>query len=353
MKNIILFLIIFIFISTYSFGFDNEFSFNNKIEISSYYNSNILKLSEENIDEFKNNEKPDKYHIKSVDDIVTSFRCELALKHYIVAGHTQVDKIIFKYNKCWKNDLKDVKFVGAEVIQYFSKYFDISAKYFYFPYIYINHYYSLLDNEDMYRKFSYSKNVYRSGMNLKFVDLIHFGYQFEYSQNYYNKYFGEYDSDDFKHSFSVTFFPYENIRMKFRYSYKQSLAEAEKVFGDITGLYEIRDASYESNIYYGSITIPIRSFDFAKDLRLFTSLEFENRFFQSQFSQNVDPYHSGRKDKIFRFEGSLIYPFFYIFNLKGFYNYETRNVSAPAGSDVEDEKEYSLKKVGCSLSVKF
>ena len=353
MKNIILFLIIFIFISTYSFGFDNEFSFNNKIEISSYYNSNILKLSEENIDEFKNNEKPDKYHIKSVDDIVTSFRCELALKHYIVAGHTQVDKIIFKYNKCWKNDLKDVKFVGAEVIQYFSKYFDISAKYFYFPYIYINHYYSLLDNEDMYRKFSYSKNVYRSGMNLKFVDLIHFGYQFEYSQNYYNKYFGEYDSDDFKHSFSITFFPYENIRMKFRYSYKHSLAEAEKVFGDITGLYEIRDASYESNIYYGSLTIPIRRGSFKSNFKLFTSFEFEERFFQSKYSQTIDPYHSGRKDNIFSFETSLIYPIFYIFDLKGFYMYETRNVSAPAGSFVEDEKEYSVKKVGCLLMIRF
>nr|MBC8526159.1 hypothetical protein [Candidatus Cloacimonadota bacterium] len=222
MKNIILFLIVFICISAYSFAFDNEFSLNSKIEFATYYNSNILKLSSENINEFKENLKPDRYHIKSVDDIVTSFRCELAFKHYFAFGHTQIDKIIFKYNKCWKNDLKDVKFIGAEVIQYFSKYFNISAKYFYFPYIYINHYYSLLDNGDVYRKFSYSKNVYRSGMNLKFVDLIHFGYQFEYSQNYYNKYFGEYDSDDFKHSFSITFFPYENIRMKFRYSYKQS-----------------------------------------------------------------------------------------------------------------------------------
>lgn len=353
MKNNILFLIIFICISTYSFAFADEFSLNNKIEFATYYNSNILKLSSENINEFKGNLKPERYHIKSVDDIVTSFRCELAFKHYLAFGHTQIDKIIFKYSKYWKNDIKDVKFVGAEVIQYFSKYFDISAKYFYFPYIYINHYYSLLDNENVYRKFSYSKNVYRSGMNIKFIDLIHFEYQFEYSQNYYNKYFGEYNSDDFKNTVAVTIFPYKNLRLKFRYSYKQSLAQADKAYNDITGVNEIRDPSYESDIYYGSITIPIRSLDFAKDLRLFTSLEFENRFFQSQYSQTIDPYHSGRKDNIFSFETSLIYPIFYIFDLKGFYIYETRNVSAPAGNFVSDEKEYSVKKIGCSFKIRF
>ena len=353
MRNNILFFIILIFLSTYSFGFDNEVSFNNKIGIANYYNSNILKLSEENIEEFKNNEKPDKYHIKSVDDIVTSFRCELALKHYFLAGHTQIDKIIFKYNKYWKNDIKDITFVGIEAIQYFSRYFDMSFKYFYFPYIYINHYDSFIDDENVYKKFSYSKNVYRSGMNIKFAELIHLGYQFEYSQNYYNKYFVEYDSDDFVHIFSLTFFPYENIRMKFRYSYKQSLTEPEKAYDGISGLYEIRDASYESNIYYWSLTIPIKRERDKSNFKLFTSFGIEERFYQSQFSQSIDPYHSGRKDKIYQFEGSLIYPFFYIFDIKGFYNYEIRNVSATAGSFVSDEKEYSLKKVGCSLMIRF
>lgn len=353
MKNIILFIIIFIFISTYSFGFINEFSFNNKIEIVNYYNSNILKISSENINKFKGNSNPDKYHIKSIDDFVTSLRCELSFKHKLTFGHTQIDKIVFKYDRYWNNNIKDLRYFSIQFIQFWSRYFDFSGKYFYFPKIYINHYNSLLDNEDVYRKFSYSKNIYRSGMNLKFVDLIHLGYQFEYSQNYYNKYFKEYDSDDFKHTFSVTFFPYENLRMKFRYSYKQSFAEAEKAFDNISGYDTIRDASYESNIYYGSFTIPIRKIKFASNPKLITSLEFEERFFQSKYSQTIDPYHSGRKDNIFNFEISLIYPIFYIFNVKGFYMYETRNVSAIAGNFVADEKEYAVKKVGCSLSVKF
>ncbi len=349
----ILFLFFFIAISEPSFAEFNNISLLNKIEIENHYDSNIIKLSSKSIDDFKHSVNPAKFHINSVDDIVTSVRYELGIKHRLITGHTQIDRIIFKYNKFWNNSIKNYHYFGAELKQYFSRNFNISLKYLYFPHIYINHYNSLLDDENIYRRFSYSKNIYRSGFNLKLIDLIHFGYQFEYSQNYYNKYFGEYNSDNFKHTFSITSFPYENLILKFRYSYEQSSAKPDKAYNDITGMNEIRDPSYESDVYYGSITIPIRTFDFAKDLRLFTSLEFENRFFQSQYSQTIDPYHSGRKDNIFRFETSLIYPIFYILDLKCFYMYETRNVSSPAGSDVEDEKEYSVKKVGCSIGIKF
>lgn len=349
----ILFLFFFIAISEPSFAEFNNISLLNKIEIENHYDSNIIKLSSKSIDDFKHSINLAKFHINSMDDIVTSVRYELGIKHRLITGHTQIDRIIFKYNKFWNNSIKNYHYFGAELKQYFSRNFNISLKYLYFPYIYINHYNSLLDNENVYRKFSYSKNIYRSGFNLKLIDLIHFEYQFEYSQNYYNKYFGEYNSDNFKHTLSITSFPYENLILKFRYSYEQSSAEADKAYNDITGMNEIRDPSYESDVYYGSITIPIRSLDFAKDLRLFTSLEFENRFFQSQYSQTIDPYHSGRKDNILKFEGSLIYPFFSIFDIKVFYNFETRNVSAPAGNFVSDEKEYSVKKVGCSFKIRF
>ncbi|MEA3475025.1 MAG: hypothetical protein U9R23_01050 [Candidatus Cloacimonadota bacterium] len=349
----VLFLFFFIAISEPSFAEFNNISLLNKIEIENYYDSNIIKLSSKSIDDFKHSVNPAKFHINSVDDIVTSVRHELGIKHRLITGHTQIDRIIFKYNKFWNNSIKNYHYFGAELKQYFSRNFNILLKYLYFPHIYINHYNSLLDDENIYRKFSYSKNIYRSGLNLKLIYLIHFGYQFEYSQNYYNKYFGEYDSDDFKNLLAVTIFPYENLRLKFRYSYKQSLAQADKAFDDITGMNEIRDPSYESDIYYGAITIPIKSLDFAKDLRLFISLEFENRFFQSKYLPSTDPYHSGRKDNIFKFEGSLIYPFFFIFDIKVFYNFETRNVSAPAGNFVSDEKEYSVKKVGFGIKINF
>ncbi len=330
-------------------GFD--YSLYNKIDIRTYYDSNVLNLSSKDINEFLSGQDPDKYHIKSVDDMVSSFDIELGFKHNFVMGHTQISKFKFSYDKYWKNGFKDFKFVSFELIQYFSKYVDIRAKYSYYPYIFINTYESYFDPYYGYHDFTYSKNLVCSGLNIRILDYVEFGYNFEYTDQNYNDYFPEYDAYNFINEGWIGFQPMDNSKVKFKYSYIQSIARAEKVYQP--GSIEFRDPSYDSNIFYTSISFPLFSSRGGIPIKLFNSFEWENRYFQSPFSPIVDPFHSGRKDNIFHYEGWLIYPIWHLFDFRTFYTYESRKTESPNGTLVSNEKNYITRTWGFSLQVRF
>ena len=328
-----------------------DYSLYNKIDIRTYFDSNVLNLSAKDIDEFLSGQDPDKYHLKSVDDIVSSFDIEVGFKHNFMMGHTQISKFKFSYDKYWKNGFKDFKFVSFELIQYFSKYVDIRAKYSYYPYIFINTYESYFDPYYGYHDFTYSKNSVLTGLNIRILDLAEFGYNFEYTDQNYNDYFPEYDAYNFINEGWIGFRPMEDSKIKFKYSYIQSIARAEKVYEP--GSIEICDPSYDANIFYTSISFPLFSSRWGVPIRLFNSFEWKNKYFQSPFSPVVDPFHSGRKDKIFHYEGWLIYPLWNLLDFRTFYTYESRKTESPNGTLVSGEKNYIKRTYGVSLKVRF
>ncbi len=330
---------------------DFEFDLFNKIDIRTYYDGNVLNLSAKDIDEFLSGQDPDKYNLKSVDDIVSSFDIELGFRHNLMMGHTQISKFKFSYDKYWKNGFKDFKFLSFELIQYFSKYVDVRAKYSYYPYIFINKYKSNFYSPYEYHDFTYSKNLVLSGINIRILDFAEFGYNFEYTDQNYNDYFPEYDAYNFINEGWIGFKPMEDSKVKFKYSYIQSIARAEKVYEP--GSIEIRDPSYNSNIIYTSLSLPIIGGRWNKPIKFFTSFKWENRYFQSPFSPVVDPFHSRRKDNIFHYEGWLIYPLWHILDFRTFFTYESRNTESPNGTLVSDEENYITRTWGVSLQVRF
>ena len=351
MKRIIFICFVFLMSAHSLSAQDFEFDLFNKIDIRTYYDSNVLNLSAKDIDEFLDGHDPDKYKLKSVDDIVSSFDIELGFKHNLVMGHTQISKFKFSYDKYWKNGFKDFKFLSFEIIQYFSKYLDIRAKYSYYPYIFINKYKSNFYSPYDYHDFTYSKNLVLTGLNIRIIDIAEFGYNFKYSDQNYNEYFPEYDAYNFVSEGWIGLRPMKNAKIKFKYTYVQSIAQAEKVYEP--GSIEIRDPSYDANIFYTSLSLPIGSGAMRRPVKLFTSFEWENRYYQSPFSPIVDPFHSGRKDNIFHYEGWLIYPLWHILDFRTFFTYESRKTESPNGTLVSEEKDYITRTYGVSLQLRF
>ncbi|MDP8226678.1 MAG: hypothetical protein P9L89_03425 [Candidatus Celaenobacter polaris] len=351
MKRIIIICFVFLMSAQALSAQDFEYDLYNKIDIRTYYDSNVLNLSDKDINEFLDGQDPDKYKLKSVDDIVSSFDIELGFKHNLVMGHTQISKFKFSYDKYWKNGFKDFKFISFELIQYFSKYVDVRAKYSYYPYIFINKYKSNFYSPYEYHDFTYSKNLVLSGINIRILDFAEFGYNFKYSNQNYNEYFPEYDAYNLISGGWIGLRPMENTKIKFKYTYVQSIAKAEKVYEP--GSIEIRDPSYDSNIFYTSLSLPIGSGAMRRPVKLFTSLELENRYYQSPFSVTIDPFHSGRKDNIMDVEVWIIYPLWYILDFRPFFTYESRNTHSPNGTLVSEEKGYITRTYGVSLQVRF
>ncbi|NQV17548.1 MAG: hypothetical protein HQ534_03290 [Armatimonadetes bacterium] len=338
-KILICFVLIFVSASIWS----SEFSFSSSITAENFYNSNILKLSESDISAFKNSENPDKFEIKSIDDFITSVKWYFNLKSRFFK-HTQIFKFLLSQNKYWNNTIKNSGYIRLGFKQYFSKRINLSLNYYYHPGIYVNQYRSLLEDEDIYRKYSYEKNVYETIFDWEIHPQIKVNYKFAYSQLFYNKYFVYNDSDNLESIFRASFFHLENLKLSLQYSYKISEAKPEVVFEEY-GINETSDASYESNKYYFSCSFPVEIF--SESIDFYTGFRFEEKFYQAH--EIEDSYHVNRNEDIFTINFSLKLPVSESIDFKTFYKFENRNTSSPF-SFVEKEKEYSFYEAGISLN---
>lgn len=336
-------LVSFIIILVFSHLRCSELPINSRISAENFYNSNILKLSESDISAFKNSENPDKFEIKSIDDFITSVKWYFNLKSRFFK-HTQIFKFLLSQNRYWNNSIKNSGYIKLGFKQYFSRKINLSLNYYYHPGIYVNQYKSLLEDEDIYRKYSYEKNVYETIFDWEIHPQIKVNYRFAYSQLFYNKYFVYNDSDNFESIFRTSVFPLENLKLSLQYSYKISDVEAEEVFEEC-GIDETSDASYESNKYYFSFSFPVEIS--SESLDFYAGFRFEEKFYQSL--QIEDSYHVNRNEDIFTIKFSLKYPVSKSIDFKTFYNFENRNTSSPY-SFLEKEKEYSFYETGVSLN---
>ena len=167
------YLFLFIIIIVSSLAAQN-FIFYPNITLETKYNSNILNLSQSDLDRFESGNEPDKFSLETSDDLITSAKVELNLKHKLMAGHTQINRVAISYNKFLKNSFEDNYYIGFALKQYLSKKFNFGIYFYYYPEIYVNRYDSVLDAENVFRDFTYSKNNYvgraHSHARLLFLD---------------------------------------------------------------------------------------------------------------------------------------------------------------------------------------
>ena len=209
------YLIMVLFISTIMHS--KEISFFGKIDVKNYYCNNILKLSSHDISRFKDGNETDKFKIDTVDVFITSAKCGLGIRHKAVAGHTQIDQLEIKFNKYWNNDIKNDGNISFSIKQFFSRKLNITIGYSYYPEIYLNRYESVLDEEAIYRDFTYLKNVYSGRIFWNFHPIMNLKYKLIFSQLFYNKYFTEYDADNIENLVGLDIKPDNIVRINLIY----------------------------------------------------------------------------------------------------------------------------------------
>ena len=171
------YLILFIIIIANSLSAQNLI-FNSDFLLETKYNSNILNLSQNDLDRFDSGNEPNKFSLKTSDDLITSAKVGLSLKHRLFAGHTQINKIAVKYNKYLKNSFEDNYYLELSLKQFLSKKLNFGIYYYYYPEIYVNRYDSVLDSDNIFRDFTYNKNVYIGKINYKLNSKFHFSFKF-------------------------------------------------------------------------------------------------------------------------------------------------------------------------------
>lgn len=323
-----------------------DITFLKKIELENYYDNNILRLSEQNLDDFEAGTESEKFEIESSDDLITSAQLDLGIKHYFAGGHTQINRLVLKYNKYWSNSIKDYGYIRFNLTQYLSRDFHFQLNYYYYPEIYSNYYLSEID--DQYHSYTYARNVYNTRVNWDAFEFLSFTYWLEFSQNFFNKYFTEYDSDNIENRLDLEFKLTPNLISTFSYAFKVSQADAEEAYDDIAGGMQYKDASYEANLFFIEFYIP-RLFSFKQrhvNFRLRTA--FEGFYFQSNITG--DDYHLQRDDNYFRIHAAMNFPIQKNIGLELFLKRDERRTDSPYYY-VEEDKDYCQLRAGFSLKI--
>jgi len=322
-------------------------TFNPSISVETTYNSNILSLSENDLNRFESGNEPDKFLLETSDDLITSAKVELNLKHRFLAGHTQINRFAVKYNKLLNNDFVDNYYFEFALKQYLSKKLKFGFYYYFYPETFVNRYDSVLDDENIFRDFSYSKNYYIGKINYSLNSKYQFNYKFSLSQLFYNEYFTEYDADNFENEIGIGITPLMWLRVKADYSYKISKAQAGAAFEDPELVTIIKDGSYRSDIFELSLLFPEVISISSSPVTLKLGTKVEHTFFQSD--NELDEYHYGREDLIATFNSDVNYKISKNLSLKYFYEYKLRETNSPYSNVVVD-KEYDLHKTGLTIT---
>ncbi len=338
-----LFLFIMIFASSLA---AQNFIFYPNITLETKYNSNILNLSQSDLDRFESGNEPDKFSLETSDDLITSAKVELNLKHKLMAGHTQINRVAIKYDKFLKNSFEDNYYIEFALKQYLSKKLNFGFYYYYYPEIYVNRYDSVLDPENVFRNFTYSKNNYIGKINYILNLKYQFYYKFGFSQLFYNEYFTEYNAENFENGIGIRITPVSWIRIDSGYAFKISNAKAGDAFSDSQQVTIIKDASYQADIFDLSFYFPAVILVFNKPVNFNLSAKYEHFYFQAV--NQIDEYHYRREDKIVTFNSDAKYKLSNNISLKCFYKYKFRDTGSPY-TNVETDKEYNLYETGISI----
>jgi len=311
-----------------------------RLQIENTYENNILSLSDYLSDQFLDNNNPEKHHINSKDDWITSASMRLGWRHYI-KKHTQIIRINAKYSKYWNNSIKDNGYVGINIRQYFSPKFNVSVYYYYYPEIYVNHYRPVLLPND-YKEFTYAKNSYFSIFSLRVTKQLEMRYRFDFDQLFYSKYFTEYDAENFTQELESRYKISSKIRFSASYAYRISNAQAEKAYQNIT-ITDYKDPSYTQNRYKVGITIYKLPFESYMNI----GFSYYEKYYDSPFPENT--YHYKRDEFYKQFQFSVTTKISKEIQLQPLFEYQLRTVRSPFSSVVRD-KEYDNWKAGLQIS---
>ena len=325
-----------------------NFIFNSNVLLETTYNSNILNLSQKDLDRFESSNEPNKFSLKTSDDLITSAKVGLSLKHKLLAGHTQINKIAFKYNKYLKNSFEDNYYLEFSLKQFLSKKLNFGIYYYFYPEIYVNRYDSVLDPENIFRDFTYSKNNYIGKVYYKLNSKFQFNYKFGFSQLFYNEYFTEYDANNIENKIGIRITPSGWISINSNYTYKISNAKAGDIFSDSQQVTIIKDPSYKADLFDLSINFPRILSLFSNPVNLGLSVKYEHFYFQSK--NELNEYHYGREDKILTFNSNTKYKVSENVSLKYFYKYKVRKTNSPY-TIVEVDKEYNTFETGSLITL--
>jgi len=324
-------------------------------EYTSSYDDNILRYSDRDIGRFENSTEVYPSRLSTYDDWKNDFRLKFYLNGPNILNNVMKIRYFAKFSGYYRNPFNNYSNHTLLIYQDITESLQVDFKYFYMPKYYLREYRDRDLNE--YHSCDFENHQIKGGVSYKVRKRTEVNFGIEFEQYYFNKYFTEYDSENINYEigvrqdlgrdtdfiFDYTFCKSDNIGyVPLNNQQSGAFAEEDAEYGD---------SSYDADIFTFEFRHRFRKLA-GHDTDLSIQYKLRNRYYTTDNSIEIDPFHAGRADKRHRIILSLDREIFSKLDANISYTYEWRDVESDV-SYVPDIKDFQQNVLSLGLTYKI
>jgi len=319
-----------------------------KFALRLVYDDNIIHYSGDDLILFETETNFGKFSIDQAGDWILRPRLELTAKSKGWGGES-VEAMVRLSSWCYvENDVKNNESYQVSLKHGAWGVSNFTLTYYHAPLSYLRNFrdrapYVSRAVDLQYTDFSYTSNslalAHWRKLNKKFDGKL----ELKHSWRYFNQAFMENDNWEWRFGGYLSWKALAFLRVKGEYLYSHVIGRGSDSIGETRHDSDNSDPSYDRDSYRIVLTVSPKWIAPVKSVGL--SGQHQIYYFTSEKRLEDDPFHVGRKDKIYRAEltwstNTVAGPL----SLEGGYRYTERTSTAPeatAGEDIGEEKDYT------------
>ncbi|MDH5185848.1 MAG: hypothetical protein OEW70_02150 [candidate division WOR-3 bacterium] len=309
------------------------------------YDDNIFLYSEKNLKEFQRSVRPYRFPFETYDDFITTLTGALKIRPRLIRRKTSIISLRYRLHHYAVNPVKSYQFFSINLAQNLIKTVGVEAGYLFLPKYLIRYYKDPLTQTSppTYIGCEFAEHLLSTGINYRIKNKISLNPFYKFELDDYNRNFDHYDTKAHRFGLEASYsFIRQIIKLSGKFEYKIARAQGP-----------VPDISYDQWAWFVGLKLNPWTF-----LRRFRGLSFtvnygqEQRDFVTSNPSSIDPFHTGREDKIQNFGFGVDIPLTRIISIDLSYGFEKRNVSSPYKEEIDDIKDYKNNKIKLEFSLR-
>ncbi len=310
------------------------------------YDSNIFRYSDDDVKDFTDGKRPDRYPIDSIDDV----RLEPSVNMSWVREEPGKRLTSIGVSADWKlavvNGRKSFGRFGVRFTEEHFRKAYVTAEYVAIPDYHIRHLWD--EDRGEYRSCDFRQQSFRLEIGTDRLYPVDFTGTWRFDGYLYDWDFVEYDAKASTYGIRATVRPAPRVRVDVKYALRQSVARGYDEPGETRSTSDDSDTTYDQDEY----SVRVRwgagrwwGFPAAAYVRA----RLAKRYYLTKKRGAEDPFHAGREDTYWTLGARASLDLGNGVTLEGFLEHRTRRVKSPVVTDIGRIKDYGVYRVGLKI----
>ena len=310
------------------------------------YDDNIFLYSRKDLNDFRKSINSYRFPFETSDDFITSITGVLGIRPKLFAQKMTMLTVRYRQYIYAVNHIKSYQIFSLSLGQNLSKSFGFEIGYLYLPKYLIRFYKdpTIQTSPPTYIGCDFAEQLVSFETNYKLKKLLSLTPFYKYEIDNYAAKFNYYDTKAHRLGLNGSYRLRGVFELKGGFEYK--IAKAKGPVPDIS----YNQLGWEVGAGLGRRKVT-EGFNL-RSLKIEIDYSQVRREFVTNNPPAVDPFHTGRVDKIQNFKVGIELLFSRIASISVGYELENRNVSSPYKEQIDEVKDYNNNKIGLGLNLR-